>query len=72
MSRAKRSPIAIVKRRGICLEVVNDGETLATVEIDSDSDVQVNADSAITIESAKALAAAILQACEEYEREVKP
>lgn len=54
------------------LEVKDDDDHVATVEIDEVGDVEIASDSNMTRECAKALAAAIVQACEEYEREVRP
>jgi hypothetical protein len=67
MSRAKKPTIAIVRKRGVCLEVKDGDGVEAGVEVDSDGDVTIHARGFFTLEVAKALAAAIVQACEAFE-----
>ena len=64
--------VVIKRLPAVRLEVYDDEDHVATVEIDASGDVEIGADSVMARECAKALAAAIVQACEEYEREVKP
>lgn len=63
----------VIKRLpNIRLEVHDDIGHVASVEVDSGGDVEIGANPTMTRECAKALASAIVQACEEYERELDP
>lgn len=64
--------ITVRRMPSITLEIDDDDSIVANIEIDNDGDVTISTDPALSREAAKALAAAIVQACEEYEREVRP
>jgi len=67
MSRAKKPTIAIIRKREVYLEVKNNDSVEASVEVDSDGDVRVDVCGLVTLDVAKALATAIVQACETFE-----
>ena len=67
-NKTKHPPPGILRRRGVCFDVVSRVATESTVEIDQDGAVTISgASGLITLEVAKALATAIVQACEAFE-----
>ena len=64
--------VVIRRRPSVRLEVNDDDSIVAAVDVDESGDVTISTDPEISREAAKALAAAIVHACEEYEREVRP
>jgi len=67
VSRTKKPTLAIVRKRRVCLEVRDGDSVEAGVEVDSDGDVRVDVCGIVTLDVAKALATAIVQACEAFE-----